>query len=228
MYWASKRRTTRKEDEAYCLMGLFGVNMPLLYGEGNKAFIRLQQEIARTTDDQSILAWYCCWAPPRSAYHYESIGLDSCCAPSPSCFAMSGDIAPLRALQFAGILRHTSLTGSLAEFSAILGRDHPDGSREVILPCQIGPIPGTFPTLQLRREWGNPQSYTRIVHSGIVSKFSLHRHEVLLAHAGIPRSFGHPQTSSLGLQLHEALVRPAGGASPSDHEVILKSYGGEY
>jgi hypothetical protein len=59
MYWALRHQTTRKEDEAYCLLGLFGVNMPLLHGEGPKASIRLQQKIIKTTDDQSILAWYC-------------------------------------------------------------------------------------------------------------------------------------------------------------------------
>ncbi|KAI0100589.1 heterokaryon incompatibility protein-domain-containing protein [Nemania sp. FL0031] len=57
MSWASHRRTTRIEDEAYCLLGLFGVNMPLLYGEGDKAFLRLQQEIMKESDDQSIFAW---------------------------------------------------------------------------------------------------------------------------------------------------------------------------
>jgi hypothetical protein len=41
MSWASKRETTRVEDLAYCLMGIFGVNMPMLYGEGERAFIRL-------------------------------------------------------------------------------------------------------------------------------------------------------------------------------------------
>jgi hypothetical protein len=34
MSWASRRCTTRIEDRAYCLMGIFDVNMPLLYGEG--------------------------------------------------------------------------------------------------------------------------------------------------------------------------------------------------
>ena len=34
MSWASKRKTTRVEDIAYSLMGIFEVNMPLLYGEG--------------------------------------------------------------------------------------------------------------------------------------------------------------------------------------------------
>ena len=56
MSWAAGRRTTRVEDEAYSLLGLFGVNMPLLYGEGRRAFFRLQQEILRTSNDQSILA----------------------------------------------------------------------------------------------------------------------------------------------------------------------------
>lgn len=52
MSWASTRRTTRIEDRAYCLMGLFNVNMPMLYGEGEKAFIRLQEEIMKESDDR--------------------------------------------------------------------------------------------------------------------------------------------------------------------------------
>ncbi|KAK3385678.1 heterokaryon incompatibility protein-domain-containing protein [Podospora didyma] len=57
MSWASRRNTTRVEDMAYCLMGLFDVNMPLIYGEGEKAFTRLQEEIVKTTEDLSIFAW---------------------------------------------------------------------------------------------------------------------------------------------------------------------------
>jgi hypothetical protein len=57
MSWASKRETTREEDIAYSLMGLFSVNMPLLYGEGARAFMRLQEEIMEISDDQSIFAW---------------------------------------------------------------------------------------------------------------------------------------------------------------------------
>ncbi|KAL8890273.1 MAG: hypothetical protein Q9215_002561 [Flavoplaca cf. flavocitrina] len=55
--WASRRQTTRLEDQAYCLLALFDVNMPLLYGEGHQAFLRLQQEIASNTDDESLFAW---------------------------------------------------------------------------------------------------------------------------------------------------------------------------
>ncbi|KAI0686532.1 heterokaryon incompatibility protein-domain-containing protein [Earliella scabrosa] len=57
MSWASGRETTLVEDRAYSLMGIFGVNMPMIYGEGEKAFIRLQLEIMRQTPDQSIFAW---------------------------------------------------------------------------------------------------------------------------------------------------------------------------
>jgi hypothetical protein len=57
MSWGALRQTTRVEDIAYCLLGIFDIQMPLLYGEGEKAFIRLQEEILKTTDDYSLFAW---------------------------------------------------------------------------------------------------------------------------------------------------------------------------
>jgi hypothetical protein len=58
MSWAASRRTSRIEDIAYSLLGIFDVNMPLIYGEGKKAFKRLQEEILKTrTDDHSLFAW---------------------------------------------------------------------------------------------------------------------------------------------------------------------------
>lgn len=58
MSWAARRQTTRPEDIAYCLLGIFNINMPLLYGEGRiRAFGRLQEEIMRRTEDHSIFAW---------------------------------------------------------------------------------------------------------------------------------------------------------------------------
>ncbi|EIW65163.1 HET-domain-containing protein, partial [Trametes versicolor FP-101664 SS1] len=57
MSWASRRETTREEDMAYCLMGVFNVHMPPIYGEGGEgAFRRLQLEIMQRTNDRSILA----------------------------------------------------------------------------------------------------------------------------------------------------------------------------
>ncbi|KAJ4003973.1 hypothetical protein NW752_010941 [Fusarium irregulare] len=82
MSWAADRVTTRKEDGAYSLMGIFGINMPLLYGEGDKAFYRLQEEIMRSTDDHSLFAW-------RSATSRGGL-----LAPTPAAFKNSGDIIP--------------------------------------------------------------------------------------------------------------------------------------
>ena len=58
MVWAAKRKTSRAEDIAYCLMGIFGVHMPLLYGEGkHSAFRRLQLELFKLASSQSLLTW---------------------------------------------------------------------------------------------------------------------------------------------------------------------------
>lgn len=57
MSWVSQRETTRIEDMAYCLLGIFDVSMPLLYGEGERAFLRLQEEISNSVNDLSIFAW---------------------------------------------------------------------------------------------------------------------------------------------------------------------------
>lgn len=46
MQWAAKRTAKRKEDEAYSLLGIFGLHIPLIYGEGREnARIRLEEEI---------------------------------------------------------------------------------------------------------------------------------------------------------------------------------------
>lgn len=45
------------EDLAYCPLGIFNITMPLLYGAGSKAFLRLQQQIALENSDLSIFAW---------------------------------------------------------------------------------------------------------------------------------------------------------------------------
>jgi hypothetical protein len=66
MSWAANRATTRIEDRAYSLVGLFNVNMPLLYGEGDRAFIRLQEEILKVSTDETLFAWKIPIDDPRS------------------------------------------------------------------------------------------------------------------------------------------------------------------
>ncbi|KAH6682687.1 heterokaryon incompatibility protein-domain-containing protein, partial [Halenospora varia] len=83
MSWAAKRETTRVEDQAYSLMGLFDVNMPTIYGEGKRAFIRLQLEIIKNSSDESIFAWSQSPRISRLSYHSSML------APSPSYFRRS-------------------------------------------------------------------------------------------------------------------------------------------
>ena len=86
MSWASGRETTRIEDMSYCMLGLFGVNMPLLYGEGANAFKRLQEEIIKLSTDQSIFAW----EQPR--YPSRDIETSSILARSPGYFEKCSNI----------------------------------------------------------------------------------------------------------------------------------------
>jgi len=88
MSWASSRATTRVEDISYCLIGLFAINMPMLYGEGEKAFIRLQEEIMKHSDDHCLFAWLDPTAPPES---YRGL-----LAESPAAFFRCGNIFPYR------------------------------------------------------------------------------------------------------------------------------------
>ncbi|KAK6434877.1 hypothetical protein LTR95_008937 [Oleoguttula sp. CCFEE 5521] len=83
MYWASRRQTSKVEDRAYSLLGLFGINMPLLYGEGENAFIRLQEQIIQKRLDHSILAWDC-------SQSESSQSKDLLFANSPARFAKTG------------------------------------------------------------------------------------------------------------------------------------------
>jgi hypothetical protein len=80
--WAALRLTTRVEDKAYCLMGLLGVNMPLLYGEGDDAFVRLQEKVINSSDDISLLAWG--YNLPYEVI--EELGYDKVLARSPMAF----------------------------------------------------------------------------------------------------------------------------------------------
>jgi hypothetical protein len=94
MSWASRRKTSRIEDQAYCLMGLFRVNMPLLYGEGTRAFIRLQEEIMRVREDYTLFTWSPTIVPGFSNPHISK-GL---LADSPSDFVDSVDRFTMRGL----------------------------------------------------------------------------------------------------------------------------------
>jgi hypothetical protein len=90
MSWAAKRTTKRLEDRAYSLMGLFDVNMAMIYGERERAFIRLQEQIISKSADESIFAWDLDLLEDSTRDAKQvSCGL---LATSPACFARCGDV----------------------------------------------------------------------------------------------------------------------------------------
>ena len=52
LLWAVKRDTKKKEDKAYCLLGIFNVFMPLIYGEEENALVRLKEEINKCSGEK--------------------------------------------------------------------------------------------------------------------------------------------------------------------------------
>ncbi|TBU58344.1 heterokaryon incompatibility protein-domain-containing protein [Dichomitus squalens] len=106
MSWASKRTTTRIEDEAYSLMGIFGVHMTTIYGERQNAFRRLQEEILRRNPDQSIFAWGGTLSRTFAEHldYFRPEDMSSLLAPSPKHFVFSGNISSIRHSDFLGAL----------------------------------------------------------------------------------------------------------------------------
>ncbi|KAI0653708.1 heterokaryon incompatibility protein-domain-containing protein [Cubamyces menziesii] len=159
MSWASKRETKRIEDQAYSLMGIFGVYMPTIYGEEEHAFLRLQQEIIKTIPDQSIFAW-----GPRSSLPVRSgstldrrkSDLDreakghligpcwGLLAPAPLFFEDSGDISVMSEREFSSCLPPDYKTHALPDIHCSFTSQ---GARMEML-CIRTPISYTPPDLK--------------------------------------------------------------------------------
>ncbi|KAJ9157594.1 HET-domain-containing protein [Pleurostoma richardsiae] len=146
MSWASNRQTTREEDIAYCLLGLFGINMPLLYGEGKRAFRRLQEEIVRRSDDQSLFAWM------YTAEHHGPDGFPGFLAASPSNFAESSHIVPCRAGSRRSVF---SISNKGLQISLPMLEEH------ALLECHPSDDPSTLIVVRLRHFHGD--TYGRAV-----------------------------------------------------------------
>jgi outer membrane protein assembly factor BamB len=65
---------------AYCLLGIFDIDMPMIYSEGYRAFAKLQEEIMKASDDTTLLAW------GYKFPWYGSIEADSFLVSSPASF----------------------------------------------------------------------------------------------------------------------------------------------
>ncbi|KAI1336234.1 HET-domain-containing protein [Xylariaceae sp. FL0016] len=124
MSWAAHRQTKRVEDIAYSLMGIFNIFMPLMYGEGHRAFIRLQEEIIKDNHDLSIFAW--AGDPEGQKY----VGL---LAKSPSQFTTGVETLLFYKLKFT---TDFSITNRGIQFHSMVTFDK--GSGFYVLPLDCG------------------------------------------------------------------------------------------
>ncbi|KAG8822297.1 hypothetical protein FRC17_009605 [Serendipita sp. 399] len=158
--WASNRKTTRIEDMAYSLIGIFDVNLPIAYGEKERAFYRLQVEILQNSDDMSLFDWqgeasmYSSMLALSPACFSASIGLrteDSLRAPDDSiCTQTSIGIRmppPVYHLDRQGAQRSWKLPDGAIAFSILGASSKP--SHHVILLLGAGSRRGQYKRLAL-------------------------------------------------------------------------------
>jgi hypothetical protein len=154
MSWASKRQARRIEDRTYSLLGIFDVYMPICYGEGARAFRRLQEELIRNNLDQSIFVW----AASRTGAGGEAGETDptALLASSPSHFAeANGVVSWGRPGAFE--LTNRGLRASLPLLRQ--GSGGPDDVFLAILNCRYLSEMDTAITLRLQRYPGSDQFY---------------------------------------------------------------------
>lgn len=129
MSWAANRNTTRPEDMAYCLFGLFDVNMPLLYGEGGeKAFLRLQEVITLATSDLSLFAW-------KSDMRQARQDISGIFSPSPRFFADCNQIDNIDDPLESDSRLFTTVNRSIS-FQSCLRVDMEEGEYQMRLCCR--------------------------------------------------------------------------------------------
>jgi hypothetical protein len=166
MSWVAKRETTRVEDRAYCLLGLFNVNMPPLYGEGEKSFMRLQLEILKTSDDESIFAW------SEDDVYDSYVHTTGLLATTPKYFMNLGNVRPLKRTDrgnefFSGDPQPFSMTNKGLHISLYLIQAHRFDKSLFLAPlkCLLAGNEGEgdrIPTVQLRKSVEGVEIYTRV------------------------------------------------------------------
>jgi Heterokaryon incompatibility protein (HET) len=190
MSWAAERSTTRIEDMAYCLLGIFAVNMPVLYGEGTVAFLRLQENIIKQIDDFSLFAW--------TRTEVQRVHVGSLFADSPRAFLGAGDLVSERRSSAGFCIMHQ--TTLMLPLPILPFGKHPNNedteTTVAILPCRNYHEPNAYlgiplmkPNSELpwKRLWGGNQGVIRVNLSQL-DEFTVQTIEVDISTASIETS----------------------------------------
>lgn len=222
MSWAAERKTARAEDTAYCLMGLFNINMPMIYGKEKKAFIRLREEIIKRNADQTIFAWDLNADP-------EIVGC-GLFVTSPAAFKQCGNLVrtpeseSFKIKQFGLEIRLPCLPYGIETYAAILSvtrvpNDPLDGLRYAILLAKL-PEPGHSQYARVHGTHGESGFWTDLRgHSTM--KFTIPQ-EILDGPRNLFPGFWlrHIEASDTVQRERRILAREA---SPTEDRVVLRN-----
>jgi hypothetical protein len=200
MIWASERQTTREEDIAYSLMGLFDVNMPLLYGEGDKAFLRLQEAIIHGSEDQSILAFRINLRTDLERHNFES-HFSPILAPSVADFC-DNIYYQRQDPQETGLLRlehgNISLRAYIAPLTSHnwpLGPSNANPTHVVFLDCVCGDDFLSRPGLLVQSRDSDLTLFKRCGSVPVLVKATADRPEVVIIIEGVTSFHGRCQST---------------------------------
>ncbi|KAK4233552.1 heterokaryon incompatibility protein-domain-containing protein [Achaetomium macrosporum] len=246
--WAATRETKRIEDRAYSLLGLLGVNMPLIYGEGKRAFIRLQHELTRYFNDESIFAWglpldqgipvvYREGTDPAAGRsHRDTLVF----APSPEEFELSRGITPWMFDKQPRLFQATNAGLSIRTEVFKVPQDHSNLQSLYLIPLNCtwsrntqlaarGPM-----VLFLRDAQGPaddstrvPELFTKVGCSPMMTWDcgqweSLGRHDILIALEGSPEVGSGNKKSEVDIRFQPYALPSAGGpVTRFDHTCYL-------
>lgn len=207
MSWAARRSTTRVEDMAYCLMGIFDISMPMLYGEGDKAFVRLQEHIMSRSGDDSLLAW--------KASSSDSSTYRGLFARSPAEFIDGGYVCRGNACAMSS----TSLGISLPVHLAPFGTEADYYVAYLQANCR-----NNYIGIILRKLESDQQQYARTSPDSLHLTYAPPPRETRLIYVrqniSIPRGFSARETHSFHLHFHQSTSQMYGlvvkGAWPQE------------
>jgi ankyrin repeat protein len=199
MSWAAKRDTTRKEDIAYCLLGIFRISMPIIYGgDGDYAFSRLQEEIMKKMGDDSILAWGLSLSGsiPSESADVVSAGI---LATAPSDFANCGgivprkqDASPVNTFDISGgrLRMHLSLhTTSAGEIYGLLNCGPERNTEEIVgIPLHKA-VSSTVSDEYLRPQGHYPDLFSKTTSSALVKTIHIWIERQSRAHEAASRRY---------------------------------------
>lgn len=198
MSWAAHREATRDEDLAYSLLGIFNINMTMQYGEGEKAFLRLQKEITQTTNDMSIFAWGFSnqsmdniWSDQCASQQQTPLNTDNVTPLAAGNDVVSYGLYAAHPREFSNsqdvvhLIQHVNGVGTeekhgmqIINTAMILSPEWTESGRHqwavALLPCMLLSSPHSLVGILLRRWHRDHQrtircSFARNVYSGLVS-----------------------------------------------------------